>query len=89
MMARLLKLKKPMVDYFKTHDGNNRKLSIREWVITDEVCSLLDVVAEVTTKIQRADDTHISQTMFNMKEIKDIFADDEHRIRVQDQNFFF
>ena len=51
------------------------------------VCSLLDVVAEVTTKIQGADDTHISQTMFNMKEIMEIFADDEHRIRVQDQNY--
>ena len=57
--------------YFKRHDSNNRKLSTREWVITNEVCSLLDVVAEVATRIQGAEDTHISLTIFNILEIKD------------------
>ena len=76
------------MDYFKTHDtSSSRKLSTREWVITNEVCSLLDVVSEVTAKIQEGDDTHISQTMFNMKEIMEIFENHEHSIRVQDQNY--
>ena len=87
MMARLLQLMKAVVDYFKRHDSNNRKLSTREWVITNEVCSLLDAVAEVTTRIQGAEDTHISETMFNMLEIKKIFGGDTHKIWTQDQNY--
>ena len=73
MMARLLQLKNAIVDYFKRHNSNNRKLSTREWVITNEICGLLDVVAEVTTRIQGAEDTHICETMFNMLEIKETF----------------
>lgn len=85
MMVRLLKLKTAISDYFRRHASNNRKLSNREWTITNEVCSLLDVVAEVTIKIQGSSDTHISQTMFNMLEIKEIFQEDEHKIRTPDQ----
>ena len=87
MMARLLQLKKAIVDYFKRHDSHNRKLSTREWVITNEVCSLLDVVAEVTIRIQGSEDTHISETMFNMLEIKEIFEEDTHKIRTPDQAY--
>ena len=84
MMARLLQLKKAIVEYFKRHDSNNRKLSTREWVISNEVCCLLDVVEEVTARIQGAEDTHISETMFNMLEIKEIFEGNTHKIRTQD-----
>ena len=73
------------MEYFRRHDSNKRKLSTRVWRITNEVCSLLNVVAEVTVKIQGASDTHISQTMFNMLEIKEIFEGIEHTIRTPDQ----
>ena len=87
MTARLLQLKKAIVEYFKRHDINNRKLFTREWVITNEECSLFDVIGEVTTRIHGANYTHISETMFNMLEIKEIFEGDMHKIRTQDQNY--
>eukprot|EP00904_Undaria_pinnatifida_P010346 jgi/Undpi1/6441/HiC_scaffold_20.g08922.m1 len=87
MMVRLLQLKKAIQEYFRTHDGNALKLTTREWTIANEVCSLLDVVAEVTIKIQGGVDTHISQTMFSMLEIKEIIGDTEHWIRAPDQAY--
>ena len=66
MMVCLLKLKKPIIDYFRRHSNNARKLTSHEWRVTNEVCSLLGVVAEVTVKIQGGADTHIGQAMFNM-----------------------
>ena len=87
MMVRLLKLKTAILECFKIHESNSRKLSTREWRITNEVCSLLDVVAEVTIRIQGDADTHISQTMFNMLEIKEIFEEEEHNIRTLDQPY--
>ena len=74
-------------EHFRTHDGNARKLTIRDGTIAKEVCSLLDVVAEVTIKIQGGVDTHISQTMFNMLQIKEIIGDKEHWIRAPDQAY--
>ena len=85
MMVRLLQLKKAIQEYFRTHDGNARKVTTREWTIANEVCSLLDVVAEVTIKIQGGVDTHMSQTMFSMLEIKEIIGDTEHWIRAPDK----
>ena len=87
MMVRLLQLKKAIQEYFRTHDSNARKLTTREWTIANEVCSLLDVVAEVTIKIQGGVGTHISQTMFSMLEIKEIIGDTEHWIRAPDQAY--
>lgn len=87
MMVRLLQLKKPIIEYFKRHPTNTRKLTTNEWTITNQVCSLLDVVAEVTIKIQGGADTHIGQTMFNMLEIKEIFSESEHNIRILDQPY--
>ena len=55
--------------------------------VTHEVCSLLDVVAEVTIRIQGGADTHLSQTMFNMREIHEIFGEDSHAIRKLDQAY--
>ena len=87
MMARILKLKKPLVEYFRRHSSNERKLKSHEWKVTNEVCSLLDVVAEVTIRIQGGADTHLSQTMFNMREIHEIFGEDSHAIRKLDQAY--
>ena len=50
------------------------------------MCSLHDAFAEVTSTIQGAEDTHISETLFNMLEIKGIFEGDTHKIWTQDQN---
>ena len=87
MMARILKLKKPLVEYFRRHSSNERKLNSHEWKVTNEVCSLLDVVAEVTIRIQGGADTHLSQTMFNMREIHEIFGEDSRAIRKLDQTY--
>ena len=87
MMARILKLKKPLVEYFRRHSSNERKLNSHEWKVTNEVCSLLDVVAEVTIRIQGGADTHLSQTMFNMREIHEIFGEDSHAMRKLDQAY--
>ncbi|CAM9293773.1 unnamed protein product, partial [Ascophyllum nodosum] len=87
MMARLLKLKKTIVDYFRRHTNNARKLTSHEWRVTNEVCSLLDVVAEVIIELQGGADTHIGQTMFNMMEIKEIFTKEDHNIRTLDQTY--
>ena len=87
MMVRLLKLKKAIQKCFRAHDGNARKLTTREWTIANEVCSLLDVVAEVTIKIQGGVDNHISRTMFSMLKIKEIVGDMGHWIRAPDQAY--
>ncbi|CAN0307815.1 unnamed protein product [Pylaiella littoralis] len=87
MTARLLKLKKPLVEYFRRHSTNERKLNSHEWKVTNEVCSLLDVVAEVSIRIQGGADTHLSQTMFDMREIHEIFSEDSHAIRKLDQAY--
>ena len=85
MMARILKLKNPLLEYFRRHSSNERKLNSHEWKVTNVVWSLLDVVAEVTITIQGSADTHLSQTMFNMREIHEIFGKDSHAIRKLDQ----
>ena len=87
MMALILKLKKPLVEYFRRHSSNERKLNSHEWKVANEVCSLLDVVAEVTIRTQGGADTHLSQTMFNMREIHEIFGEDSHAIRKLDQAY--
>ena len=55
-------------------------------MVANEVCSRLDVVAEVTTRIQGSTDTHISQTMFNMLEVKDVLTGSIHDIRTPHQS---
>jgi hypothetical protein len=81
MMARLLKLKKAIMEYFRRHPDNQRKLTSHEWLVTNEVCSLLDTIAEVTTRIQGSVDTHVSQTVFLMKEAKELLDGDAFPIR--------
>lgn len=75
-----------MTEYFSKHNQNPRRLSPREWLVANEVCSLLDVVAEVTTHIQGSTDTHLGQTMFNMFEVKDVLSGSMQDIRRPDDS---
>ena len=52
MMDRLLCLKTSINEHFQTHHNDQRKLPNREWAVTNEICSVLDPIADVTTKIQ-------------------------------------
>lgn len=61
-------------------------LSPREWLVANEVCSLLDIVAEVNTRIQGSTDTHLSQTTFNVLEVKDGLSGSMHDIRTPDES---
>ncbi|CAM9867856.1 unnamed protein product, partial [Ectocarpus sp. 12 AP-2014] len=63
MMGRLLILKKPISEYFRRLAQQNsqnkqlkRKLTAHEWTVTNEVCSLLETVSEVTIRMQGATD---------------------------------
>lgn len=80
-MDRLLKLKKPITEYLKAHPNNTRKLSTNEWLITREVCSLLDPVAEVTTRIQGTEGTFLSQAILLMTELLAVLEDNSQEIR--------
>lgn len=80
----MLVLKKAILNYFSENRSYSEELSDHEWKITGEVCSLLDVVAEVDTCIRGPSDTHISQAMFNMTEVLAILKEDRHRIRTPD-----
>ena len=81
-MYRLLALKKAISAYFPLYSANARKLTSHEWTVTNEVCSLLDVISEATTRMQGAEDTHVSQVMFIMTEVIELLNEDSHRIRV-------
>ena len=49
--------------YFRTHHNDLRKLTNHEWAVTNEICSVLDPIADVTTKIQGSNGTRIGQAM--------------------------
>ena len=44
-MDRLLLLKAVVVEYFRVHASDKRRLSVCEWSVTNEVCNVLDPVA--------------------------------------------
>ena len=67
------------------HASDKRRLSVREWSVTNEVCSVLDPVAEVNTKVQGAEDTYISQATFLMTELLAIMRSGPFRIRTPDK----
>ena len=67
MMDRLLCLKTSINEYFRTHHNDRRKLTNHEWAVTNENCSVPDPIADVTTKIQGPNGTHIGQATFFMK----------------------
>ena len=60
MMDGLLGLKKPISEYFLQHPQNARKLTSHEWIVTNEVFSLLDDISDDTIRMQRAGGTHVS-----------------------------
>ena len=84
-MDRLLLLKAAVVEYFRVHASDKRRLSVREWSVTNEVCSVLDPVAEVNTKVQGAENTCISQATFLMTELLVIMGSGPFRIRTPDK----
>ena len=84
-MDRLLLLKPAIVEYFRVHASDKRRLSVREWSVTKEVCSVLDPVAEVNTKVQGSEDTYISQATFLMTELLAIMGSGPFRIRTPDK----
>ena len=84
-MDRLLLLKAAVVEYFRVHASDKRRLSVREWSVTNEVCSVLDPVAEVNIKLQGAEDTYISQATFLMTELLAIMESGPFRIRTPDK----
>ena len=84
-MDRLLLLKAAVVEYFRVHASDKRRLSVREWSVTNEVCSVLDPVAEVNIKVQEAEDTYISQATFLMTELLAIMESGPFLIRTPDK----
>lgn len=67
--------------YYKKHPTSKVKLTTNEWVVTKEVCSLLDTISEVTTGIQGSMDTRISQMTFIMREMVEVHKLENHLIR--------
>ena len=65
--------------------NDKRKLTNREWSVTNEICSVLDPIAEVNIKIQGAKSTYIGKAAFFMKELMEIAKESEFDIRVPDQ----
>ena len=84
-MDRLPLLKAAVVEYFRVHASDKRRLSVREWSVTNEVCSVLDPVAEVNTKVPGAEDTYISQATFLMAELLAIMETGSFRISTPDK----
>ena len=82
MMDRLLALKKAISEYSRLHPSNARKLTSHKRTVANEVCSLLDVVSEAATRIQGAEDTHVSQAMFIMTEVIELLKEDSPSTRV-------
>ena len=84
-MERLLQLKEPVVEYFRRNSNDKRRLISHDWNVTNQVCSILDPIAEVSIKIQGAEDTYISQATFLMKELMEIMTSECLQIRVPDK----
>ena len=84
-MERLLQLKEPVVEYFRRNSNDKRRLTCHDWNVTNQVCSILDPIAEVNIKIQGAEDTYISQATFLMKELMEIMTFECLQIRVPDK----
>ena len=82
MMDRLLALKKAIREYLRLHPSNGLKLTSHEWTVINEECSVLDIVSEATTRIQGAEDTHVSQAMFIITEIIELLKKGSHPVRV-------
>ena len=86
MVDHLLALKKLISEYFRQHPQNARKLTLHEWTVTNEVCSLLDDVSEATIRMQGAGDTYVSQAMFIMTEVIAILIEGSNLTRVPERH---
>ena len=85
-MERLHQLKEPVVEYFRRNSNDKRRLTSHDWNVTNQVCSILDPIAEVNNKVQEAEDTYISQATFLMKELMEIATSECLQIRVPDKS---
>ncbi|CAM9667254.1 unnamed protein product [Ascophyllum nodosum] len=85
MMERLLQLKEPVVEYFGRNSNDKRRLTSHDWNVTNQVCSILDPIAEMNIKIQGAEDAYISQATFLMKKLMEIMISECLQIRVPDK----
>ena len=84
-MERLLQPKEPVVEYFRRNSDDKRRLTGHDWNVTNQVCSILDHIAEVDIKTQGAEDTYISQATFLMKELMEIMTSECLQIRFPDK----
>ena len=84
-MERFVQLKEPIVEYFRRNSNDKRRLTSHDWNVMNQVCSILDPIAEVNTKNQGAEDTYISQATFLMKELMEIRTSECLQIRVPDK----
>ena len=84
-MTSLFQLKEPVVEYIRRNSNEKRRLTSHDWNVTNQVCSILDPIAEVKIKIQRAEDTYISQATFPMKGLMEIMTSVCLQIRVPDK----
>ena len=57
MLVRLLQLKVAIVTYFQRRHNHPRRLGLQDWIVANEVCSLLDAVSEVTVRIRGCRET--------------------------------
>ena len=73
----------PISEYFRQQPQNPRKLTPYEWTVTNEVCSLLDEVSEITIPMQGAKDTDVSQAMFIAHEVMQLLRGETLLIRMQ------
>lgn len=84
MIDSLLLLKASVVEYFRLHASDKRKLFLRDWSVTNEVCSVLDPTSEVNIKVQGAQSTFISHATFLMRELLEVMSGSKVRIRAPD-----
>ena len=50
--------------YYMQRANDKRKLTNREWSVTNEICSVLDPIADVNIKIQGAKSAYIGEAAF-------------------------
>ena len=76
-LSRLVLLEQPIGRYLqKNPQSAQRGLSPSEWLTIKEVCSVLEPLREVNTRIQGGQDGLLSRTIFLCNELQDVLCDD-------------
>lgn len=81
--VRLLELAEPLMAYCAKLTGKNADISLSgdDWLVLREVTSVMDMLQDVTTKIQGGRDRFVSQTVFLMQELISLLEDETIDIR--------